>query len=342
MPDKYGYTKADVDDPRVKRLMVANLVDMFRVVRQTDHLKGTQFVRKGVDWYPTVGRATEQGVRQHFGRMDYDLAGPGAVAAVSPNMDWERGNIHAFEELANLGSRDWATISKSAEASGGRTSAAKELLADKEIRRAPDANLMKAYRILREKEDPEKVLSRQTAPKTFSFMHNIAGNPVYVTIDGRAHDIAVNQMRPWEADRGISSAGLKTNKTTRYEHFESAHQKAANTINKGKLAVHDLRTGQQIEIQPHHLQAILWEYGKHLEREKAIAGGGTGFKGVVRTGQKYADNRRQAAPPRITPSAEASDPLPDTPLQEQESSQGPAPAVGRSRAERQRGRAPAR
>lgn len=58
-------------------------------------------VESGKVWYPKVHDAVSKGVRGGWlgAQADPHLAGSGLVAAVSPNMDWERSNIHALGEM---------------------------------------------------------------------------------------------------------------------------------------------------------------------------------------------------------------------------------------------------
>lgn len=345
MATKAGYSHLDIGSgkdkealERVTGLVTANLIDLY-------HATSPQFRNLGRQWYPKVQEATEKGMRQHFRRLQHPLAGPGMVAAVSPNMEWEGVNIHAFHELAGLKSADWDVIRSSVERSkrigaenkerkaemeetgafgplpsSGRSLAASDLLKGMGISRAPDINLLKAHRIM-EGENPEKVLNRQTAPKTFSFMHNIAGSPHVVTIDGRAFDMAVNQMRPWTENRGINSAYLPTGQATRYEVMQNAHKLAAQSVS----AV-DLHTGREVELQPHHLQAILWEYGRHLEMQGTTKAGKPRQQGPPRTGQTYLPNIPTLVPPRRGAGT--------TPPTTQESAPAQIVSVGRDRAAR--------
>lgn len=320
MPNKQGYTNVDLDDPEIRQRGVRALVNQYE---QTP----SGILMRGQQWYPKVQAATEKGVREHFGSsLSSPLAGPGMVAAVSPNMDWDRNNIDAFGELARLPSHAWSAIESSAKQSSqarkynkglqeqrdagvegvpedaptGRSTRAWAALQGLGIAKAPDANLLKANKIM-QGVDPEKVITRGSAPKTHSFMHNIAGNDMYVTIDGRAHDMLVNQMRPWESGRGINSAALKTGGTTRYEHAEGIYKDAAKFI-----TAHNVRTGQRVDLQPHHLQAILWEYGKHIERTmNTTPQRPNPTTGPKRVGQPYFPGADVLAPPRVTPRSEA-------------------------------------
>jgi hypothetical protein len=133
---------------------------------------------------------------------------------------------------------------------------------------------VKAHRIWNLNENPEDVLPRRTAPKTNSFWHNMTSPQVrgHVTNDGRAADQVVDAMRDWEQSRGISSAALKTGKQTRYENYEEAHVRAADSLKAMGLTV-----------LPHQVQAVNWELGKHIERQFDPARS----QGDVRTGQSY-------------------------------------------------------
>lgn len=233
----------------------------------------------GMTWYDKVHDASLKAL-PGTGRSIAHAAG--VVAAVSPNMDWERNNINAFDEISSLGSRQWKAIERSAsqpkQDNGrrpGRTDEAREALQGLSISSAGDRNLLKAKRIWVDGEDPEDVLDRRTAPKTHSFMHNIISPQVsgHVTTDGRHADILTDGMRPWEYDRGISSAATKTGKATRYEQYEDATRSAARSAG----------------VLPHQVQAIIWEQGKRIERGFDP----TRSKGDIRAGQSY--QKRQSS-----------------------------------------------
>jgi hypothetical protein len=249
----------NLDNPRRLRAAAQNIHNVYNATPEDVRASGK-------DWYRNVNEATEKGIR---GSSLNIHQGAGLVAAVSPNMDWEKNNIDALGELRSLNKAQWGRIRE-----GDRSP-----LDGMSISRAPQGGLLKAHRIMHGEEDPDEVLNRRTAPKTNSFMHNIAEPEVngHVTIDGRAHDIAANRLQPWESGRGIQSAGLKTGKSTRYEHFENAYRIAANSI--GKEHGNDLL--------PHEVQAITWEGGKKIERSAPTKSGKPRTKGVTRVGQPY-------------------------------------------------------
>lgn len=223
-----------------------------------------QQVEDGRLWYPKVNEAVAKGIR---GTSMSPIHGAGIVAAVSPNMDWEKRNIDAFKELGSLRESDWHNILVNKDRSS---------IQGMGINSASDSNLLKAYRIQRG-EHPDEVLPRQTAPKTNAFAHNINLEPDHVTIDGRAHDIAANRMQGWEQGRGIGSASLKTGKTTRYEHFEQAYQNAAKSLGM---------TGYET-------QAVTWVRGKAEERMGTTKSGQPRQQGPARRGQSYDQHLRE-------------------------------------------------
>lgn len=231
----------------------------------------------GSQWYDKVHKAAQSAIS---GTSKNIRDAAGVIAAVSPNMDWERDNIAAFDELAGLSNKDWehirisATQPKLFDADGNaiprtRTQGATDALAGLGISKATDANLMKAHRIWHEGADFEDVLSRRGAPKTNSFARNIAdpANSRDVTIDGRASDMVVDAMRPWSGPRGIGSAALARGGETRYEAYERHHQRVAESLG----------------IRPHELQAVTWEFGKQVERNFDPARA----QGTARKGQSY-------------------------------------------------------
>lgn len=240
----------------------------------------------GMNWYANVHDAAMKSAREH-GRSTRQAAG--VVAAVSPNMDWERNNINAFDEIGSLSPHHWDAILRSDSqpkvrnkdgkmVKAPRTQEVKDLLSGMSISATTDANLLKAKRIWHGGEDPDAVLSRQSAPKTNSFFHNINSphESGFVTVDGRHADLIVDAMRPWSgvgSSRGISSAALKSGKQTRYEDYED----------------HTRVLARHLGILPHQLQAVVWEGAKPIER---------GFdpsrkQGDARVGQKYSARIRE-------------------------------------------------
>jgi hypothetical protein len=262
---------ADTSSPQAQRLAATNVANLYDAT--PDHVK-----EQGRLWYPKVHEATVKGVK---GRGLSVEQGAGIVAAVSPNMDWEKNNIDAFGEISGLKQHHWDAIhassaaSKAARAQGikrGRSPEAESVLRGMGISRATDSGLIKAHRIM-QGEPVDDVLRYQTNPKTNSFAHNIADPSKYgpVTIDGRAHDIATNRQVGWNLDRGINSAGLKRGGTTRYEHFAGAYRSAAEAVGES----------------PHNLQAITWTQGKHMELAVPTKAGTPRKKGATRAGQPY-------------------------------------------------------
>lgn len=263
---KSQFDPSTVDRDPTRRTMVRRLRNIYEAT--PDEVR-----EAGENWYGNVHDAVHKAVSATPGRTM--LHGAGVVAAVSPNMDWERNNINAFDELSSLSGRQWDAVHRSAAAPGPRTDAAREALHGLSISSASDRNLMKAHRIWVAGENPDEVLPRSTAPKTNSFMHNIASPHVAgpVTSDGRHSDILADGMRPWEYDRGISSGANKRGTPTRYERYEDATRAAAKGAG----------------ILPHQMQAVVWEQGKRIERGFDP----TRSKGDVRVGQSY--QKRQAS-----------------------------------------------
>jgi hypothetical protein len=220
----------------------------------------------GAQWYPRVNEAVRKGVRgKGFlgSQFDKQLAGAGLVAAVSPNMDWDRRNIDAFAEMKSVDSAGWSKIMK-----GGR--GATDVYKGMSIASAPLANIQKAGRIIAG-EDPREVLNYASAPKTHSFMQNIAqpDNGQFVTIDGRAFDTLSNRMIPWGAGRGISGSQTGKNPPARYTQAVGVFRDAASMF----------------DIDPSAAQAISWSNMKYGVERK----GGTRRQGPSRYGQPYFD-----------------------------------------------------
>jgi len=261
-PDGSGL--ANMSSPQSQRLAATNIANVYDRTPADQQAAGRL-------WYPKVHDATAKGARQLNLPVHHAA---GIVAAVSPNMDWDKNNIDAFSELSSLKPHEWATIHAAHGGNEAAKAAVKPMLKGKGISAAPVANLVKAHRIM-SGEHPDVVLPQRTAPKTNAFARNIAdpGTHGPVTIDGRAHDIAVNSLRPWKVGRGIDSAATPTGKTTRYEHFENAYRTAASAVGEA----------------PHDMQAITWVGGKARERAGVTKAGTPRKVGVQRVGQAYTD-----------------------------------------------------
>lgn len=266
---KFGKMPTFADDV-THRVAVTNLLHAY------EGAHGTAAALSGKLWYPKVHEAVSKGVRTRgflAGHEDRHLAGAGIVAAVSPNMDWERSNIDAFKELKSISSEGWKHImaAPSQHAEGGRSEkrlqAASDVVRGMSVSSASVSNLQKAGRIIHG-EAVHEVLNPRTAPKTFNFAHNIhdPSNTDYVTIDGRAFDTLTNRARPWETGRGISSSHLKKG-TSRYEHAADVFQ----------------GLGREVGAPSSEIQAVSWEHVKqNVERL-----GGTRKQGPERLGQPY-------------------------------------------------------
>jgi len=225
-----------------------------------------EMVEFGRQWYPKVHEAVTKGVRGRgflSGQFDKQMAGAGIVAAVSPNMDWDKNNIDAFRELKGINAQGWKKIM-----AGGRGAA--DVYKGMSISAAPLANIQKAGRIIAG-EDPAQVLNYASAPKTHSFMQNIAHpeNGQFVTIDGRAFDTLSNRMIPWGSGRGIGGSQTGKNPPKRYLQAADVYQHAAS----------------EYGIDPSAAQAISWSNLKY-DIERA---GGTRKQGPSRIGQPYFD-----------------------------------------------------
>lgn len=255
--------------PNIDTSQVGSRRALTRNLNQIIDRASPQTQQEGRLWYPKVNEAVQKGIR---GSSMSPIHGAGIVAAVSPNMDWDKRNIDAFKELGSLKENDWHNIL----VKGDRSK-----IQGMGINSASDQNLAKAYRIQRG-EHPDTVLPRQTAPKTNSFAHNIDLNDPSgfqpdprrtttdpVTIDGRAHDVAANRMQGWEQGRGIGSADRR--RPTRYEHFEDSYRSAARA--------HDM-TGYEA-------QSVAWVQAKKEERMGTTKSGAPRKQGPARHGQSY-------------------------------------------------------
>ena len=219
----------------------------------------------GRQWYPQVHEAAQKAAHEH-GRSI--RAAAGLVSSVSPNMDWEKNNINAFDEIGNLTHGDWRDVERSS-TQQKRIPEVGAMLSEKvpSLASATDNGLLNAHKIWHQGIDPDQVLPLRTAPKTNHFFHNILEphRDTGVTIDGRQADLAVDAMRPWTMDRGISRAGNVRGGQTRYENYQNAVSVAA----------------KHLSVLPHELQAMTWTHAKSLERTASTQ------RGDVRLAQSY-------------------------------------------------------
>lgn len=283
---------ADLSRPSMKRRAVNNIVAV--------HDMGTKAEKQeGDEWYPKVNEATAKGVKQ-LG-LPSMMHGAGIVSAVSPNMDFENNNIHAFGELSKFHSnpehvavlhRSLANVVPSEKNSGRmvqkRTPEMSDVLKQyPNIAKAPDVGIYKAGRLMNH-EDPDTVINPRSAYKTNSFMHHIAdpsmntsphtGRPM-ATMDGRAHDIGANNMMTWGTDRGIGSSGGK--KPSRGEEFADSYERAGKVIG----------AEESKPIPNSAVQARTWVIGKRLEKSMPGARRSSATREVIggpkRVGQPY-------------------------------------------------------
>lgn len=147
--------------------------------------------QEGVDWYK---RAND--IAFELGKGDVKK-GAGILSALSPAMEWTR-NIRAARELVNTGETTHQYYS---------------------------STVVKAKRIL-EGEDPDTLFNEKTGAKTLNFYHNIANpeDPLPVTIDRHAHDIAVGEKGSMTKTLSGHLAG------PRYRHFSEAYRNAAHEL----------------------------------------------------------------------------------------------------------------
>jgi hypothetical protein len=146
---------------------------------------------EGVDWYK---RAND--IAFELGKGDVKK-GAGILSALSPAMEWSR-NIRAARELVNTGETTHQYYT---------------------------STVVKAKRIL-EGEDPDTLFNEKTGAKTLNFYHNIANpeDPLPVTIDRHAHDIAVGEKGSMTKTLSGHLAG------PRYRHFSEAYRNAAHEL----------------------------------------------------------------------------------------------------------------
>ena len=255
-----------------------------RMVNLGMHLPDS-VVEAGMEWYPAVhetvkAQAPEVGLTTS--------QGAGIVAAVSPNMDFDARNIKALEEIRNISPDLWDDIHRSASRRDSTTGRVKSRLSGIKdelqevapaLSHAYDQSLVRAHRILQGQQVSD-VLPMRTSPKTATFAQNIADpRSVGVTIDGRASDVVANIRRPWELNRGLTSAQLPSGKETRYESHDRAHVEAGK-----RLTAQDPRYAG---ATPKDIQAVLWLGAKGIERSQPTKSGAPRVQGEKRQGQPY-------------------------------------------------------
>jgi hypothetical protein len=147
--------------------------------------------QEGVDWYKKAND-----IAFELGKGDVKK-GAGILSALSPAMEWNR-NIRAARELVNTGETTHQYY---------------------------HSTVVKAKRIL-EGEDPDTLFNEKTGAKTLNFYHNIANpeDPLPVTIDRHAHDIAVGEKGSMTKTLSGHLAG------PRYRHFSEAYRNAAHEL----------------------------------------------------------------------------------------------------------------
>lgn len=282
------FPKWDLGNPQQFKQVVQNISNVY-------HATPEQVRSSARPWYAQVNEAVAKGVR---GTSMTPRQGAGLVAAVSPAMEFEGRNIHAFKDFGNLRQRDWDAIHRSARGEAGntyvdprtgknkirRSSEAESILKGTSLSHTSDRFLIEGHRIM-QGEDFADVMPRLSSPKRNAFgeaiddpegeRHKAMGQRMHVPIDYRAYDIGMNQMIPTQfTGRGIDRANLPSGKTTRYEDFENAYRSAASAV------------GEDPDVA-HQMQAITWVGGKGIETAAPTKSGKKRVKGATRVGQPY-------------------------------------------------------
>ena len=178
-------------------------------------------VRAGKEWYSQAHDfAGEAG--KHLGVSQEHASG--MVAALSPGQPWGL-NKAMTKQMGSV-----TTSHVRALQAGDRSG-----LAGTPLNKQSTDNIVKAHRI-REGEKPEAVLPMDK--KSGNFHKNIwtPDDPVPVTVDTHAHDVATQQHLPYNTDRGLQAAG-------RYAHFAGAYRAASQNLGVEKA---------------HQVQATIW------------------------------------------------------------------------------------
>lgn len=261
----------DIHSPQQMGAIVRRLINFGEAL--PEHV-----VQAGREWYPKA-HDLARGAAREMNISTRQAAG--AMAAVSPNMDWDN-NISVFHQLNDLSDKEWGMIERST-GKQGRTSEVASMLGERApaLSRASDRDLLRARRIVRG-EDFETVMPKATAPKTNSFARNILDpEGQEVTVDSRHHDLIANTMLGWEAPRNIGSASLVRGSRasyrpdlTRYERMELATQMAQKRMSSRFPT-------------PNSAQAGLWLGGKEIELSLPTATGAKRRVGMPRRGQPY-------------------------------------------------------
>lgn len=166
------------------------------------HEQATPELRKGgAEWYE---KAHEEAKRVGSGDVK---KGAGIIAALSPQIGWDR-NVSEAHELAKTGNIRGALLPE---------------------------NVEKAHRIMAG-EDPHDVLGGHKVRSFFENIHD-PSNPEHVTIDRHAYDIAMGhpfvgtgrKSTPRGGD-GKMSPDIGLSAMGRYQHFVHAYKQAAQAL----------------------------------------------------------------------------------------------------------------
>lgn len=265
---KLSNKAVDLSDPVARAMAKRNVV-------QSIDLASPDTLEAGRLWYPEANQAVQEGLRGNkgflSGQFDRNLAGAAIFAGVSPNNDWEKANSNALNEAASIDTKGWDTIMA---ATGGKSKKAlksqdeaRKVVSGMSLSVASIDNLQKAGRIVAG-EHPEDVINQYSAPKTFSFMHNIADpSSPFTTIDGRALDTLTNRLMPWNAGRGIGGSAQAKSMPGRYTQAGDIFHEIGEELGWDRSAV----------------QATSWMSTKGMEKY------GGRSQGPLRIGQPYFD-----------------------------------------------------
>jgi hypothetical protein len=195
--------------PRQFRGMVRNVRNVYEAATPEQHEEGRLWYPKAHDVASVIG-----GGNVH--------RGAGAIAALSPQTDWDL-NVQQAHELKHLGTQHIDALTR-----GDRS-----VLHGTALNRQTTARVLGAHRLLHGEDDPANSLGL----KTGSFYRNISdpSDRHSVTIDVHAHDVAVGQKLQHNVTRGLQAQG-------RYNMFADAYRMAA----------------QHHDVPGHQMQAATW------------------------------------------------------------------------------------
>lgn len=305
------YPRLDLGHPAQFHAVVQNISNVY-------HATPAQLRESARPWYEQVNEGVARGVR---GTSMTPRQGAGLVAAVSPAMDFEARNIHAFSDFGRLKQKHWDVIHasnaeaerKRAEnrpvraanaaekkaakkegrdpqyqplphATAGRSPEAAALLKGTSLSHTSDRFLIEGHRIM-SGEDFADVMPRTSSPKRNAF-----GEAIDDPLGERRK--AAGQRIHVPIDYRAHDIGANKMIPTQYtgrgideaddpSGTKTRYEHFEDGYRAGAEAV-----GENPELA-HQMQAITWVGGKHIETDWMTQKGERAKRGATRVGQAY-------------------------------------------------------